>query len=416
MADIGSAAGGMNAPGPAPIVLDFGQGRSQPRVAADDAPLPHRHAISFTGSGSEYFRIWIVNLLLILVTLSLYYPWAKVRKLRYFHTNTQVAGHALDFHGEPLKMLRGYLLVLGLAGAYALAGYVSPAAELAALAVLALLWPALWRASLQFRLANTSWRGLRMHFTGSMGGAYGALLLPWLVFLAAGGLFGVLAGGAVRSQGGPLLLLLPFAVLIGVYALIPYFWLRVKRYQHGHYTYGSLETRLDAGVGASYATFARIAGVALLTFLVIGLGFVLGAVLLGGAGAASRQAIGAAVLALAPLVALLFLLAQVLPRAYATSRLQNLLWSGTGSDDVRFKSRLPFGALARLLLKNWLLVIVTLGLYWPWAAIAVARIRLEAVSLRTRRPLDELSAGARARRDDAAGDAAGDVFGVDLGL
>lgn len=415
MADIGSTAAGLGAPGPSPIVLDFGQ-RRHDAAPAGHAVLPHRHAISFTGSGSEYFRIWIVNLLLVVVTLSLCYPWAKLRKLRYFHTNTHVAGHALDFHGDPLKMLRGYLLVLGLAGAYALAGYVSPAAEFAALAVLALLWPALWRASLQFRLANTSWRGLRMHFSGGMGGAYGALLLPWLVFLAAGGVFGFLAASAVRSQGGPLLMLLPFAIVIGVYALIPYFWLRVKRYQHGHYTYGSLETALDAGVGATYGTFARIAGVAVLTFLAVGLGFLLGALLLGGVGAMNRQAIGAAVLALAPLVALLFLLAQVLPRAYATSRLQNLLWSGTGSDDIRFKSRLPFGALARLLLKNWLLVILTLGLYWPWAAVAVARMRLEAVSLRTRMPLDTLSAGAGARRDDAAGDAAGDVFGVDLGL
>jgi Bacterial protein of unknown function (DUF898) len=42
----------------------------------------HRLDVRFTGSGSEYFRIWIVNLLLMLVTLSLYYPWAKVRRLR----------------------------------------------------------------------------------------------------------------------------------------------------------------------------------------------------------------------------------------------------------------------------------------------------------------------------------------------
>ena len=43
--------------------------------------------ISFTGSGSEYFRIWIVNLLLLLVTFGIYYPWAKVRRLRYFQKN-----------------------------------------------------------------------------------------------------------------------------------------------------------------------------------------------------------------------------------------------------------------------------------------------------------------------------------------
>jgi uncharacterized membrane protein YjgN (DUF898 family) len=40
--------------------------------------------IRFTGSGSEYFRIWAVNLLLIVVTLGLYLPFAKARRIRYF--------------------------------------------------------------------------------------------------------------------------------------------------------------------------------------------------------------------------------------------------------------------------------------------------------------------------------------------
>lgn len=413
MADIGSTAGGAGTP--APIVLDFGQRGPRAMEAEGDA-LPHRHEIAFSGTGSEYFRLWIVNLLLIVVTLTLYYPWAKVRKLRYFHTNTHVAGHALDFHGEPLKMLRGYVLVVALAGAYALAGEVSPGAQTIALLLLALLWPALWRASLQFRLGNTSWRGLRLRFSGSLGGAYGALLLPWVVFAVVGGAIGFLAAVLGAAASRPEFVLLPLVMVAGVYGLIPYFWLRLKRYQHGHYAYGNLETALDTGVGATYGAFVRAAGVATLTFLVAGLAFLLAATLLGGASLAGSKAVAGAVLAFAPLVALLFILAQVVPRAYITARLQNLLWSGTGSADIRFESRLAFGSLARLLFKNWLLVIVTLGLYWPWAAIAVARLRLEAVSLSTRESLDALSAGVTPRRGDAAGDAAGDVFGIDLGL
>jgi hypothetical protein len=129
----------------------------------------------FTGSGSEYFRIWIVNLLLMLVTLGFYFPYAKVRRLRYFHANTLVDGQALGFHGDPRKMMRGYVLMLVLAGLYGVAGKVSPVSGLIALLVLAGLWPALWRASLQFRLANTSWRGLRLRFDGDLPGAYSAL-------------------------------------------------------------------------------------------------------------------------------------------------------------------------------------------------------------------------------------------------
>ncbi|MFX5918539.1 DUF898 family protein, partial [Acinetobacter baumannii] len=48
---------------------------------------------AFTGSGGEYFRIWAVNWLLTMVTLGIYSPWAKVRRLKYFHQHTLLAGH-----------------------------------------------------------------------------------------------------------------------------------------------------------------------------------------------------------------------------------------------------------------------------------------------------------------------------------
>ena len=49
--------------------------------------LNRKFYVVFTGSGSEYFRIWIINLLLTLATAGLYLPWAKARRLRYFMGN-----------------------------------------------------------------------------------------------------------------------------------------------------------------------------------------------------------------------------------------------------------------------------------------------------------------------------------------
>ena len=63
-----------------------------------------RLELRFVGSGSEYFRIWIVNLLLTILTLSLYYPFAKVRRMRYFHGATEVGGHgARRSRGRPAR-------------------------------------------------------------------------------------------------------------------------------------------------------------------------------------------------------------------------------------------------------------------------------------------------------------------------
>ncbi|MBA3599457.1 MAG: DUF898 domain-containing protein [Methylibium sp.] len=367
----------------------------------------HAHPLTFSGSGSEYFRIWIVNLLLTLLTLGVYYPWAKVRKLRYFHTNTEIAGHALDFHGEPKKMLRGLVLMAVLLGAYSVAGEVSPTAGTIAFVLLAGVWPALWRASLQFRLANTSWRGLRFRFTGGMARAYGVFALPLAAAVALGVGLAVLLP-ALRNQ--PLAAgLLAFGALAAALLLLPYGWLRLKRYQHGHYAYAQQQTELRVALRVAYGAFVRIAGVALLV-LIFSVGLLAGlAVLLG---ESTRALLGLAPVAFV----LLLLMVQIVPRAYATSRLQNLLWSRTGNPELRFRSDLHFAPLALLMLKNWLLVLLTLGLYWPWAAIAMARLRLEAVSLHTRRPLDELQSEARAASGDAAGDAAADLLGIDLGL
>ena len=67
-------------------------------------------------------------------------------------------------------------------------------------------------------------------------------------------------------------------------------------------------------------------------------------------------------------------------------------------------------------MKNWFFIVITLGLYWPFAAVAMTRLRLEAVSIKTRVNPELLMAQALPQEGDAAGDAAGDFFGLDVGL
>jgi uncharacterized membrane protein YjgN (DUF898 family) len=376
----------------------------------------HRLALRFTGSGSEYFRIWIVNLLLTLVTLSLYHPWAKVRRLRYFHGNTLVGGHALDFHGDPWKMLRGYLLVGAMVVLYSLAGNLSPVAGLIAFVIVAALWPALLKSSMQFRLANTSWRGLRFRFKGSLGGAYRAML-P--LFVPGGLILAALA--AVNDPEKP-----PawYAVVVGVVMLgamvtVPWLWWNLKKYQHDHYALGGQQTRLDAGVGSFYAVFLKTFGVSLIAWLAIAIVIASVAVLgiIGGSLFAGEGGSKFAAMVIGILAALFGMLAvQLLPRPYFTSRMQNLLWSRTASETLQFSSTLRFWPLFGLTLKNWLLIVLTLGLYWPFAAVAMARMRLEAVEIIASEDPDGLVQLAQGPEGEAAGDAAGDLFGLDIGL
>ena len=243
-----------------------------------DAPAaagPQRLSVEFTGSGSEYFRIWLVNLLLSIVTLSLYRPFAKARRLAYFHGNTLVGGQPLGFHGNPWKMLRGYLLMLLFGAVYYGSVRFSPMAAGVALVCFALLWPALWRASLQFRLANTSWRGLRFGFSGDLGGAYRAMLpafLPWLGFLAAGLMMprpdADNAAPVAPPAGVMTLLGLSLAAMLLV---LPLSLAWIKRYQHGHYRYAGEQTQLDAGAGRFYVYALKLLGVAVVMLVASGI-------------------------------------------------------------------------------------------------------------------------------------------------
>jgi uncharacterized membrane protein YjgN (DUF898 family) len=377
-----------------------------------DRPL----RVRFTGSGSEYFRIWIVNLLLSIVTLSLYRPWAKVRRLRYFYANTLVEDHALDFHGDPLKMLRGYLLVGAMVVTYSVAGRFSPVAALVAFVALCALWPALLRASMQFRLANTSWRGLRFRFSGDLGGAYRALLPMYLPALAI-----VVMGLFVADPRKPPSWYLASlsAVTILITALAPWVWWKLKRYQHDHLALGQWQTRLTVGPGSFYGLSLKVGGLFVLGGIVAG---IVVAVVAGVVGVAFRGMLhehpNQLLVTLLTMVmgGVIWLSMLLLPVPYATARTQNLVWANTRSEAVRFDSRLQFGTLLGLTLKNWLLMLATLGLYWPFAAVALYRTRVEAVTPHLGGDLDTLREDARVRAGDASGDAAGDLFGIDIGL
>ncbi len=374
--------------------------------------LAHPLDIRFTGSGSEYFRIWIVNLLLTLITFTLYWPFARARRLAYFQNNTLVGRDPLGFHGDPWKMFRGYLLMLLFGVSYWAVSNFAPTFAWLPLLVLAVLWPALWRASLQFRLRNTSWRGVRMSFEGDLKGAYLCMLPFFVPVVLTGMVFGVVASamqGAEEGAAGAAFAAATGLTVLAMAALSPWLLARIKRYQHGGYAFAQQRTRLDAGLGAFYGFSFRAMGVSLLcTALLAGVGAIVAAMV----GAFS----GAAVIMLPFLLALAYLVFPLVLMPYTTSRLQNLLWANTRSRRIRFDSQLRFAPLMRLTAKNWLFIALTLGLYWPFAKVHTARMRLEAMGVSVQGDVNAWLAKAQGGDKGILGDAAGDFFGIDMGL
>lgn len=377
--------------------------------SSTDRPDPQTRSLSvrFTAAGRDYFRLWIVNLLLTIVTLGFYLPFAKVRQLRFFHAHTLIDDAPLAFDGDARKLLRSHVLV-GLAVLVYVASSVwAPAlAGVAALVGLA-AWPWLMCLSLRFRLGQTRWRGLRFGFNGGVAEAY-RIFLPLLVPLALLLMtlpFLVSLPTAAAVFALPVPVWVPALPLLSVLAIVlvrPWVLMRRMRFQHSHYTLGDEQTWLE-GVrsGDVYGIGMRSAGVAL--------SLSVGALVLG-AGISMVPFMGLITVPLMPVaVAGVFTGAM----AYTISRQQNLLWGHTRSQHILLSSQLHALPLWGLLLKNTVLIGLTFGLYWPFAAVALARMRLEAVSVTTTRPVEQITNPAAERAASAAGVAAEDLLGVD---
>ena len=111
-------------------------------VPAQSEPEGRFEPFVFTGTASEYFKIWIVNITLTLLTLGIYSAWAKVRTKRYFYGNTSLQGASFEYLADPLKILRGRLIAAAVIGLYYVTTLYFPPAEFAFIAafLIALPW------------------------------------------------------------------------------------------------------------------------------------------------------------------------------------------------------------------------------------------------------------------------------------
>src|SRR2546425_1442535 len=141
-------------------------------AASDIVPL------RFTGRAGEYFRIWIVNICLSIVTLGIYSAWAKVRRKRYFYGNTLLEDAAFEYLADPKAILKGRIVVVAAFAVYSLAGHINPlAGPLLGLVLLGFL-PWLIVRALRFNAVNSAHRNVRFGFRAGYGETARLLILP----------------------------------------------------------------------------------------------------------------------------------------------------------------------------------------------------------------------------------------------
>lgn len=369
-------------------------------VPAGEAPPSCReYAFTFTGSGSEYFRIWIVNLALTVATLGIYSAWAKVRRMQYFYRNTLLDNYAFNFHADPKAILRGRLLAVGIVVLYHYAFGFSMEVGIAVVLSLIFGLPFLMMNALRFRLRNTSYRGLRFGFNGKTGGAY----LGYAPIVALLVIPGALAAIPETAEFVALSML--------AYIAWPSMYGAMKRYQHANLRYAQCQSAYEADTSEIYFTYLKSLGMMLLAIVPAVL-LTMGAVMF----AESREEAGSLGAKFLPIFIGLFMtyVMYLVTLPYIAVRIANLVWNGTRLGGIEFDSRLKARKLMRLQTRNTILTLLTLGLYRPFAVVSVHRFRVEHILLRSELPLSAVVAGALAKAPSAAGDGAVDLFGFDL--
>ena len=344
---------------------------------------------TFSGSGSDYFRLWIVNLLLSVITLGIYSAWAKVRRMQYFARHTQLAGASFDFRGSPLAVLRGRLIALVLLLAYrATFGMAALTWILAFLAAVALL-PILIRGAMRFRLANTFYRGIAFDFGGSVAGGYRALA-PVIVFVLLPGMVIALTGSKTFDDWST-----------AFFVVIPLLHFSLIRYRMANIWYGSLQATVALPTRQVWRIYIVNGGAVILLI---------------GVAVFSESLIGNEALrsGVDELLSLYVLYLVAIP--LFTARLANLAWSNTCFPGLSIRSSLPAAAYVRMQTANLLLTLVTLGLFRPFAVVRTYRFRVAHLSILQDGEF-ETRAGAVARaRPGATGDGATDLFDIDISL
>lgn len=367
----------------------------------------------FTGAGGEYFRIWIVNLLLTILTLGVYSAWAKVRRLKYFYRNTQVGGTPFNYHGRPMAILFGRMLALALLAAWNFTDFRSGSAWLV---LLTLIVVAPWMVvrALRFKFANSSWRGMRFGFTGSTRTAYLLLLgfiftllvIGWVSYLplrnAGSGGFAGMLWAAVLS----LVVMLIFYV-----SVMPFGHYLLKRFQHSNARFGTSEFNFEAGFGGFFKTYLVAIAFGFLSLVVSGIitGF-LGARMAG----LDPTSLSARLLQFGIGAAVLYLFF-VAVGPYVGARVQNLVWNNTKLDGHLFCSNVSARRLFSIALSNLLLTFLTLGLYKPFGTVRSVKYRVESMAMLPALGLHAFCA-ADSESGTAIGQEAAEIFTLDIAL
>jgi uncharacterized membrane protein YjgN (DUF898 family) len=335
-------------------------------------PAGGRYALEFSAQAGEYFRIWIVNLVLTILTLGIYSAWAKVRKRRYFYGHTKIDGSSFEYRARPIAILKGRLVAVVFVGLVWLSGHFIPGSQLLLLVIGLFAFPWLVVRSMGYNAYNSAYRNIRLHFRGTYGQCLKTVILYGLLTVITLG-FGYYVMKARLTE----------------------FVARNHYFGVTQFTAQDLKKPLSGVYGRVYL-----------------MGFVLGIVVAAfdlRTGSRHGQLLQSPGLTIASYVAYLYIF------AFLRAGIANATWNNVTLGEVRFECTMKAGEVFWLYLVNIIAIICSIGLAVPWAVVRTMRYRASRLVLIATEGLEGFI-GAESGQISAVGQEVGEMFDLDIGL
>ncbi|PCI71898.1 MAG: thymidylate kinase [Gammaproteobacteria bacterium] len=318
----------------------------------------------FKGNGMEYFKIWIVNVLLTIITLGIYSAWAKVRSNRYFYSNLYLDDSNFRYLAEPMTILKGRLIAVAALIVYSVVTAIAPMIGIVLLIALFFAIPYFINQSIAFNNRMSAYKNIQFRFSASYGEAF-MVMYVWPII-------GILTLG----------ILYPMALL------------KMHQYVVKNSAYGTTKFEYSATYKDYGMIFLMMIGIIIAAAIIIGI-------------------ISTLIPALAPLSLILIAVMYIGIILYSIVAITNLFYHNLGLVEHRFKSTLTIMDLGKVMLINLFFIIITLGLYLPAAKVRMTKYMCSCLVMDAEGSLDDFAA-AEKENVSALGEEFGQVF--DFGI
>jgi len=330
-------------------------------------------AFEFRANPKEYFKIWIVNVALTILTLGIYSAWAKVRTNRYIYASTFLNGSNFEYNANPKRILIGRLIVVSAYGLFVLFSDYLNMYKVAAgiVVVFLLLLPWLIRQAIRFRLKSTSYRNIHFKYKGKVKSFYGLFILAIFLFIIPGAL--VAAFAKYRVNFDAISVLYPiYLFVLSAFVYKKFQMLLVNNSYFGKDRFNAnLSTRSIMWLFLAIWAWTMIGGVLIALIILFG-----GSIVEVFVGKIDHSNPYTEYIVMA-FVAVIYLMVLGLYKGISDAYFSNYIRNNTTLGSAKLKGTMEPFSLGWISATNTLMLVLSLGLLYPWTRVRYLKYKLE---------------------------------------